>query len=293
MTGLIKYISIIFSVIIFNLNIFPNEFMFIEEIKPGMKGYGKSVFSGTEIETFSVTILSVMDNFSPGYDIILAELSGNPYVEEGRVISGMSGSPVYINGKLIGAVAYAWSFSKRAIAGLTPIKDMLDLKTRKPREFNSDFKLFGQHFPSSGDGLRYIQTPVTMSGFIPESLEDFKREFEEFGFIPVQSGGVGLFNLRVQTLVPGSPVAVQLVKGSMNISAIGTVTYVNSNEVYALGHPMFNGGPVAIPMATAYIHTTVTSIYSSFKMGSPISTVGTFLVDSRPGTYGELGPVPE
>ncbi|MDD3625966.1 MAG: SpoIVB peptidase S55 domain-containing protein [bacterium] len=266
--------------------------MFIDEIKPGMEGYGKSVFSGTQIETFTVKILSVMDNFSPGHSIILAELSDNPNVEEGGIISGMSGSPVYLNGRLIGAVAYSWGFSKKPIAGITPIKEMLDLKDRKIKNLPADFEFFGK-LPSEDNGLRYIQTPITMTGFNRESIDDFKNEFKELGFLPVQSGGVGLQKLKLQTLVPGSPIAVQLVQGSMSVSAIGTVTYVRGKEVYALGHPMFNGGNVNVPMGTAYIHTTIPSFYNSFKIGSSVTTVGTFLVDSTPGTYGELGAIPK
>ncbi len=267
------------------------EFMEIDQIKPGMKGYGKSVFSGTKVETFSATIISVMKDFSPGHDVILVKLSGNEIVENAGVISGMSGSPIYIDGKLIGAVAYSWSFSKEPIAGVTPIMEMLDLKKKFLDSKQPGFGIFGMDMDK--EGLNYIQTPVTLTGFNQHGFQEFKKEFSQFGFYPVQGGGVGIGDISITTLEPGSPVAVQLIKGDMDISAIGTVTHVDGDEVYAFGHPMLNGGNIRLPMATAYIHTVLPSIYRSFKMGSSVTTIGEFVQDRTPGVYGKIGRKPD
>ncbi len=267
------------------------EFMEIDQIKPGMKGYGKSVFSGTKVETFSATIISVMKDFSPGHDVILVKLSGNEIVENAGVISGMSGSPIYIDGKLIGAVAYSWSFSKEPIAGVTPIMEMLDLKKKFSESKQRGFGIFGMDMDK--EGLNYIQTPVTLTGFNQHGFQEFKKEFSPFGFYPVQGGGVGIGDISITTLEPGSPVAVQLIKGDMDISAIGTVTHVDGDEVYAFGHPMLNAGNIRLPMATAYIHTVLPSVYRSFKMGSSVTTIGEFVQDRTPGVYGKIGRKPD
>lgn len=282
-------------IVIFSLLSYPiyseQEFMELNEIKPGMKGYGKSVFSGTKVETFSATIISVMKDFSPDHDVILVKLSGNEMVENAGVISGMSGSPIYINGKLIGAVAYSWSFSKEPIAGVTPIMEMLELKKKFSDSKPKGFGIFGLEMGK--DGLNYIQTPVTLTGFNQHGFQEFKKEFTKFGFYPVQGGGVGIGDISITTLEPGSPVAVQLIKGDMDISAIGTVTHVDGDEIYAFGHPMLNGGNIRLPMATAYIHTVLPSVYRSFKMGSSVTTVGEFIQDRTPGVYGKIGRKPD
>ncbi len=288
-------LKVLLLIVILSLLSFPiyseQEFMELNEIKPGMKGYGKSVFSGTKVETFSATIISVMKGFSPNHDVILVKLSGNENIENAGVISGMSGSPIYINGKLIGAVAYSWSFSKEPIAGVTPIMEMLELKKKFSDSKPEGFGIFGMEMGK--DGLNYIQTPVTLTGFNQYGFKEFKKEFLKFGFYPVQGGGVGIGDISITTLEPGSPVAVQLIKGDMDISAIGTVTHVDGDEIYAFGHPMLNGGNIRLPMATAYIHTVLPSMYRSFKIGSSVTTVGEFVQDRIPGVYGKIGRKPD
>jgi hypothetical protein len=289
------------------------DIMPLSEVKEGMTGVGRTVFKGNKIEEFRVEILGVLRNYLPQQNLILGMLKGGN-LEETGVIAGMSGSPVFINGKMIGAVAYSWPFAKTPIAGITPIESMLQTQLMPveqppiapPVEVAESYNfesLFTNHFQSfspvdttvSGFGkvqLMPIAAPLTMSGFDPRIINRFAPIFSNFGLQPMQ-GGATVQGDDAETLPtslePGSPVSVQLIKGDFDIGAIGTVTYTDADKVLAFGHPFFNLGPINFPMATAKIYAIVPSLFSSFKVGAGGPIVGSVKQDLHAAIFGIVG----
>lgn len=291
------------------------EILAVEEIRPGMIGIGRTVFHGTEIEEFQVEILGVLKKISPDGDIILGRASGGPLAQTG-ILEGMSGSPVYVDGKIIGAVAYSWAFAKDAITGITPIGEMLKVMERvdlPPEERADASETFGEDLevgvaPGSsatdaggllpeGARLRPIRTPIVLSGFDPRVAERIEPWLEGFGFTAtpggggVQSAGAGAEEARYEP-VPGAAVGVQLLTGDAAITAIGTVTHRAGDRIIAFGHPLFMAGDVNLPMTGAYIHGLMPSSLSSFKLGSPLAPLGTLTQDRRTAISGNIGPAP-
>ena len=283
------------------------EYMPTHEIQAGMKGIGKTVFQGTQVDSFEVEILGVMRNVRPRGDIIIARLSGGP-LEKTGIIAGMSGSPVYIHGKLIGALAFAWPFSKEPIAGITPISEMLQivqwvsrLEGEEDQEMGmvEDLKFEISEDILSHNDLRYphstfemtpIQTPLILSGFDERSLKDARQLFEPLGLLPVQGGIAGEENSPdADALVPGSAVGVQLISGDARAGALGTVTERKGKQILAFGHPFLWTGEVDFPMTKGYIHSILPSQVISFKMGSPGKVVGRLIQDRRAGIFGKIG----
>ena len=290
----------------------PHHFMPVDEIKQGMEGYGLTVFSGTTIDTFHVEILGVLTRMVPKGDLILARLSGGP-LEETGIFGGMSGSPVYINGRLIGAAAYGWLFAKDPIAGITPIGEMLDIWNLPP-DSREGRRSFGFHFPpdegqnreqgipippevlasnqisvpSSDAFLRQWRTPVAVAGFDERIVELMVPFFEQFGLTPVQ-GGSASGDAETPPLRPGSTVAAQFIRGDASAASVGTVTYIQGDKVLAFGHPMSRAGSIHVPMTGGIVHMVFPSLQRSFKMTTTTRPVGTFTQDRRPGTAGLLG----
>jgi hypothetical protein len=289
----------------------------LAEVKPGMKGIGKSVFLGNTIEEFNVEILGILENVAPKKSIILARLSGKG-LENTGLIQGMSGSPVYVDGKLIGAVAYQFSFAKEPIAGITPVGEMLAVKEqKKPAQpsLSSSFSFepslsledlmaiyrdvfsFKQSLFSPGQMLRPLGIPLVLGGFSPSAVEKAKPIFTRLGFYPVTSGGAGQ-NLEKTppaglSLQEGDPVAVQLIRGDLNMAAVGTVTYVDGNSILAFGHPLYNLGAVDYAMTKAKVLAVVPSLESSFKLATTGTMVGRFSQDRISGVLGEIGKMPQ
>ncbi len=296
------------------------EFMPLSAVKPGLKGVGKTVFRGTTVEEFDVEILGVLDKVGPQQSIILARLSG-PKVDESGVFAGMSGSPVYIDGKLVGAVAYAFSFATAPIAGITPIQEMVDvLKENDPgsmhmvRQFSpAGFyqAISARGWPNTSDGtsievagsfpnlrqfgrLMPIQTPISLSGMTSDSLDPFSRAFNSLGWMPVFGGAASSNTDWADTpLGPGSTVAVQLVRGDMEVAASGTVTYVDGEKVYAFGHPFLSAGNTAMPMAKAAVLGVIPSLMNSQKVSATIKSVGMIKQDRATGIMGITGEEPK
>jgi hypothetical protein len=290
-----------------------DQIMRLSEVKEGMIGTGRTVFKGTDIEEFQVEILGVMHNFFPQHSMILGILKGGNLAETG-VIAGMSGSPVYVDGKMIGAVAYSWPFSKTPIAGITPIESMLEAQTpvadqvtiQPPLEIAQyyDFEsVLTNHMPPppkvstsvpeiGNIELTPIATPLMVSGFDAKLVDRFRPLFSSFGMQPMQAGAMGKTDEAptADELKPGSPISVQLVRGDLDIGAIGTVTYRDKEKILAFGHPFFNLGPIDFPMATARIFAVVPSLFSSFKVGSGGPIVGSVKQDFRSAVYGVIGP---
>lgn len=287
----------------------PEELMAVEELHPEMKGVGKTVFSGTRVEEFGVEILAVLKNVRPGGDLILARLSGGP-LEHAGVIGGMSGSPVYIGGKLIGAVAYGWSFAKEPIAGITPIGEMLELlegggaetpegltleypNKEDDKPLFSDIRVPGESLVGRSIrgslSLTPIWTPLTLSGFDERVVELMTPTLEKWGMIPIL-GGSAVEGVGPDSLVPGAAIGVQLVRGDASASAIGTLTYRKGGRVIAFGHPMFFAGPIDLPLTGAYVHSILPSQVSSFKFASPTQPMGKVDQDRRAGVAGIINP---
>ncbi|PID60052.1 hypothetical protein CSB45_00760 [candidate division KSB3 bacterium] len=267
--------------------------MSVDEIRAGMKGVGKSVFSGTKIESFDVEILDVVRNQSPGHDAIMARVSGGPLpLEESGVLGGMSGSPIYIDGKLIGALAFMPAlFPKDTIVGITPIHEML----RDAERARSTTGASAQHAVHGAGPFHHILTPLVVSAVDRQVLAFMQDQFAAWNMMPVQ-GGSGSYRAADKQLdtdlQPGSAVGVQLIRGDMAMSGIGTVTYRNGKHIIAFGHPMFFAGDVNMPMTSAYVHVAVSNYHKSFKMASSTAVVGTILGDRLTGISGQLGMQP-
>lgn len=287
----------------------------LSQVKPGMKGRGKSVFQGAAIEEFDVEILGILANIQPKRNVILARLRGRG-LETTGIIAGMSGSPVYIDGKLIGAIAYGFSFSKEAIAGITPIEEMLaidraplDLKTGgaaafpvsegiSQEELSATFlKSLGARPQARPAGLTIapLELPLMFSGFSSGAFERARSFFAPLGFRAVRAGTGD--QMRPQppggpSLREGDAVGVQLLGGDLDISAVGTATYVDGAKVLAFGHPLYNLGAVDYAMTKAEVITVMPSLESSFKLTSMGPVIGRFSQDRTPGAAGEVGVMP-
>jgi hypothetical protein len=265
----------------------------VDQLKPGMKGTGRSVFFGTEIKEFGVEVVDVMRHTAPRGDLILCRLSGQG-LEESGVIAGMSGSPVYIDGKLIGAVAYAWSFAKEPLAGVTPAAEMLKIWDQPDRRTRTGGSRSGLAVPGGGlAGLAALPLPVAMTGFTPELAELVEPALKKFNFTPVTPAGSLADAADTSKLVPGAAVGVALVDGDVKLSGIGTLTCRDGDRILAFGHPMLQAGNIHLPMVGGVIHSVVSSVASSFKLFSPTAPLGTINQDRLTGIGGSIGPVPD
>ncbi|HEV8129251.1 MAG TPA: SpoIVB peptidase S55 domain-containing protein [Candidatus Eisenbacteria bacterium] len=273
----------------------PSAIFPLSDVKEGMTGVGYSVFSGTKIDTFSVTIAGVLRGYRPGFDLIMAKASG-PVVDKTGIIAGMSGSPVYIDGKLVGAVSFTWSFLKEPMAGITPIDQMLSLLPRdgeKPPTTEDAFGGLGAPQSSSSDlgGAKEIATPIALAGFTTEAQQYLKPWLEERGLV-ASPGGANEPGGSCDDLVPGGSVAVQLIRGDWSAAALGTVTWRDKDRVLAFGHPFLAMGWMDLPLTAARVHTIMSSQQISNKIGSPTVTCGTMFADRSTGIAGRLGPSP-
>ncbi|MEE2752809.1 MAG: SpoIVB peptidase S55 domain-containing protein [Candidatus Latescibacterota bacterium] len=278
--------------------------MGVDDLTRGMRGIGRTVFHGTQIDSFHVEILGVLHSaFGPKSDMILARLSGAPLEKTGG-IAGMSGSPVYIDGNLIGAVAYGWSFSIEPIMGITPISEMLDILDRPDVIFSSQVEDLVYPYPSQvteesisqdvltgleAGQMNPVRTPVYLSGFSSAILPRLRDRLASFGLMPVQGGGGLDASLPEATLEPGSALGVQLVRGDFNMTAIGTLTHIDGNRLVGFGHSMFLSGSTRLPMTTAFIHDIIASQFQSIKLGSAVKQVGAITQDRASGIGGVIG----
>jgi hypothetical protein len=284
----------------------------LKDIKPGLRGIGKTVFSGNRIDEFQVEILGVLENIGPKQNLILARLSGGPLAETG-VLQGMSGSPVYIDGRLAGAVALAFPFAKEAITGIRPIEEMVRVteagRTPPPgrmvaRNDVSLAALFaakdltrllpGRLEPATGSGkLLDIATPVSFAGFTRATLDSFAPQLRALGLEPTQglsAGGPSSPHMGdPSTLKPGSMISVQLMTGDLSIGADGTVTYIDGNKIYAFGHRFLAVGSTALPFTRSEVLALLPVMSASFKISAPKETMGAILQDRNTAVAGELG----
>jgi hypothetical protein len=292
------------------LGLFPcfstaQTFFPLKDVHPGLRGTGRTVFNGNQIEEFEVQILGVLENLTPKQTIILAKLSGGP-LEQTGVMQGMSGSPVYVDGKLLGAIALGFPFSKQPIAGIQPIEQMV---ADSPSTHGRQVRLapfFRQHqnsslplntnqlsapsFASIGN-LTEIFTPLALSGFTPRTVQTFATEFHNLGLDPQQgvSAGTPKSQNLTGTVLPGSMISVQLLSGDMAISADGTVTYVDGKHVYAFGHRFLDSGGTDLPFARADVVALLPALNSSVKLSAAREWVGSITSDRSTAIAGEIG----
>ena len=269
------------------------------DIKPGLRGTGRTIFSGGSIETFDVEILGVLENIGPKQSLILARLSGGP-LERTGVMQGMSGSPVYIDGKLIGAVAMAFPNAKEPIAGIRPIEEMLATPTAEPPQraaLSAENLLAG--LPGRGEviagpsRMTDIATPLSLGGFTRAAVEHFAPQLRALGLEPVQgtaSGGrAGLPMGDPKKLEPGSMISVQLITGDFVAGADGTVTHLDGDRIYAFGHRFLSVGPAELPFARAEVIALLPSTVSSFKISNALEPMGVITQDRNAAIAGTLG----
>jgi hypothetical protein len=292
----------------------------VSEIHAGMRGVAYTVFEGIKPESMDVEVLGVLHNVNgPKGDVILVRLHGQK-VEYTGVVAGMSGSPVYLNGKLAGALAFRiGEFSKEPIAGVTPIADMLEINAldQSPAEESVAVKpalnnvagktstpgiaaLPGSMNQSAQDSagsftnyLQPIETPLVFNGFSQEAIQMFVGELGSAGIVPVMGAGSVSNDKQPEPLEPGSAVSAVLVRGDMNIEATCSVTYVDAQRLLACGHPLLQFGSVDLPMNKAQVLATLASPLNAFKIVNTTEPVGTFVQDRHTGIMGVFDKQPD
>ena len=306
------------------------EFFKIEDLQPGMKGIGRTCVQGSRPEEFQVEILGVLHGANPGLSVVLARFSGS-LLEKTGIFEGMSGSPVFIDGKLLGAVAYSFTFTKEPIGGITPITEMVDAFNESPDPSSGKISLsnalpWKYRLPSPtsaskaeslavtsddvqqqpllanfrGHSLIPIATPLSLGGFHSETLRMFGPRFRSMGMSLLQGAGVSGAGMDAAAknasdsapLEPGSNIIVPLVRGDLDVSAGGTVTYIDGDRLYAFGHSMLQLGFTELPMHKGRAILVVPSLESSFKILEIGEQVGTIRQDRGVGIYGILGAKP-
>ncbi|MGH9555921.1 MAG: SpoIVB peptidase S55 domain-containing protein [Terriglobales bacterium] len=284
----------------------------VEELRPGMRGEAYTVFEGVRPEKMDVEILGVLKNvIGPKKHVILVRLSG-PKAEFTGVVAGMSGSPVYVEGKLIGALAYKIGiFNKEPIGGVTPIADMLEISEQDttpapatqvaqaaqtavvtpfevagPGRTRQDAEFYRQH-------LQPIETSLVFSGFSEETVKRFAPQFAAAGVVPVMGAGSVDDEKQPEPIEPGSAVSIVFVRGDLNIAAGCTVTTVDAKRLLACGHPLFHFGRVDIPLTKSRVLVTVASDFASFKIMQATEPAGALVQDRLTGVLGHLGQTAE
>ena len=299
------------------------EFFPLEKVEPGLKGIGKTIFQGDKIEEFQVEILGVLKNaMAPKHDIILARLSGGP-LEKTGVIAGMSGSPVYIDGKLLGAVALAFPFSKEPLAGITPIDEMMDVVPAGPApptppkaapavrvaripgsggqfriisESENPFEDWAKTLvpeESAGDpGLSGLRFPLRFGGISSDLIQSYSGFFRRMGMEPAGGGSLASSDEQMTASAdpaPGSMISMVLVRGDLNLNVDCTVTHRDKDKLYACGHRFLMAGPAKIPFATSRVVTSVPNLATSFKLDVAGPPIGSITQDRFGAIYGVVG----
>ena len=299
-------------------------FIHVDEIRPGMKGYGLSVFRGTEPERFDVEVIDVLHNFRPNQDLILIR-TPHPLLDRARGVAGMSGSPIYLDGRLAGAYAYGWSYGTDPVVGVTPIANMLaELKRpvrldmfpgakplpSRPRAESTEHRPANARFaglpPFRGEhevdalstiralqkqradtlapvGLHRATTPIMLGGLHDSVAHMLAKELEPLGFVATQSSVGGSSKSSPKSFEPGGAIAVELARGDISMTGVGTVTYVDkTGRVLAFGHPMMDAGATGLPTATARVLHVLVSELRSFKIAESGRPLGALVQDRQP-----------
>lgn len=286
------------------------KIMKVDDVRPGMKGVGYTVFQGTKPEPMGVEVLGVLRNLNgPKSDVVLVKLVGEKPEFTG-VVAGMSGSPVYIDGKLLGAIAYRiGQFSKEPIAGVTPIEQMLEInefdqsipqsgaaaaarvsgasRTSTPgRDDSNPIQSYAQY-------LTPIDAPFVFNGFNEAAIRQFAPALSAVGITPVMGVGSASKEKQPEPLVPGSAVSAIMVRGDMDVAATCTVTYMDKDHLLACGHPLMQFGMVDMPMTKANVVATLSSPLNAFKIINTTEAVGAFVQDRHTGILGRFDRDPK
>jgi hypothetical protein len=287
----------------------------VDQIHTGMRGYALTVFEGVKPESMDVEVLGVLRNANgPKGDIILVRLHGTK-VEYTGVVAGMSGSPVYLDGKLAGALAFRiGEFSKEPIAGVTPIADMLEINAldKSPAEEATATKptvtAAAGKTAAPGDGsasaalssnqdfatyLKPIDAPLVFNGFSEDAVRRFAGQFASVGIVPVMGAGSASADKQPEPLEAGSAVSAILVRGDMDIAATCTVTYIDPQRLLACGHPLLQFGSVDLPMDKAQVLATLPSPLNAFKIVNTTEQAGVFVQDRHTGIMGVFNKQPD
>ncbi len=277
----------------------------LSEVRPGMVGEGRTVFEGDRIEPFEVEILGTLPNVGPGQSLILGRLRGGR-LEQTGVLAGMSGSPVFVEGRLVGAVAYSWSFAKEPLAGITPIEQMWPL-VETPSRATSD-----RSAPFAPADLRLLGEPAAWAPFLERQFARAVRErsgtasplplpLYASGFVSrerlarltgmtvLEAGTAGQGAGAASPLAPGAPVGLQLARGDLALTAVGTVTWVEGDRVLALGHPLLALGRIEMPLTGARVVALLPSLQQSLRLAVPLDELGSVTLDGASGVAGRLG----
>lgn len=299
----------------------------LSEVRAGMKGVSKTVFRGNRAEEFNVEILGVAPGMiGPQQDMIVCRISGGE-ADRTAVFAGMSGSPVHIDGRLVGSISFAFPFSKEALCGITPIEQIISMFEDAPRKAEGRPRTFsfseldartwksgadrgmgsgtlsvGSDAPTSlasvaGQTFRPIGIPLSFSGVSQRAIDMFAPQLSAAGLVPVAgaAGAAPITDLKTagpDTLVGGTSVSVQLARGDMSLAASGTVTLRDGDKIYAFGHPFLSLGGTELPMAESSVVTVVPNLNNSFKIAVPEAMVGTLTQDRATGVFGRLGVAP-
>jgi hypothetical protein len=304
-------------------------FMPLSELREGMKGTARTVFRGEQPEEFNVEILGVVPGaIGPRQDLIIGRISGGG-ADRTSVFAGMSGSPVYVNGRLVGAISYSFPFSKEPICGITPIEQMVSIFEQRGSEKRaaestpvsfaelastgweqnlpknpaatglvSGFRQDSALMAVAGQTFQPIATPLTFNGVRQEALDLFAPQLLKAGLLPVAAVGGSapmspMKKADETTLVGGDSVSMQLTRGDYSLAAAGTVTYRDGEKIYAFGHPFLSLGTSELPMSESHVVAVVPSVNNSFKLAVPDAMVGTMTQDRATGVYGRLGQAPK
>jgi hypothetical protein len=327
----------------------PARHMRVSDVRPGMTGYGLTVFKGSKIERFDVEVLSVLRNFNPQDDVVLIRCKG-AYLEHVGSVAGMSGSPIFLHDaqgrdRMIGAFAYGWPLTKDPVAGVQPIEYMLALPgarmspTTAPKNEAANGQASTEVIPAAGratwsmkgiammmqaryravhhllaglgrpdqsaagneslvgDGdslprLRPLMTPLMASGLSPGLMDALAPQFKSMGLTMLQSGGGSSPQGGGLPLEPGSVLAVPLLVGDADLTAVGTVTEVLGDRMFGFGHPFNNEGFISLPMGGGEIQGIIANLQTSFKLGSMSTCCGTLTTDMSVGVAGKIGATP-
>ena len=280
-----------------------------------MKGVAYTIFTGDEIEKVDLVVLGMLKNaLGPKQDIILVQLLGEK-AEHTGVVAGMSGSPVYFDGKLAGALSLKLgTFTKEAIGGVTPIENMLGVEnapeppanatpqasaaSARPASVENTFSSARVPLPenfarqtSAGQFLVPIETPLITTGLYPETIAQFSKQLSAWG-MTMMAGGTAAPSPEDAQLKPGDMVGVELIRGDLSITPGCTVTTVSHGKILACGHPIFSFGNVSMPLVRAHVVTTLASAMASTKIISTGGTIGTLTQDRVTAIGGHLGEGP-
>ncbi len=288
----------------------------VDEIKPGMEGYCLTDYGNAGVEKFGIRVVNVVHNFEPGRNVILVMGTDDRFVHTG-IVAGCSGSPVYIDGRLAGALALGWTFAKDPLYGVTPIEEMLQVglacgasAPNAPAHtgaFTFDFskpldlaavneqmtskKLLGT---GKSTGATALPCPLLVSGLPAEACRQMVGQLEALGFtaVPGLSGNEPSLEGKV-SLVPGATVTIPLVSGDIRMEVLGTITEVCGDRIYGFGHSFLGCGPTNLPMAGGKVYTVISSVMRSFKLGTCSEIVGAITADESGAIFGRVGAKPD